>query len=168
MPQKAVSPVGKDHGQGYLGIDLRQPAGQATDIQVAVLELSGTEQRLPFRRNERLRNVISGVIADLCGLQGTALFFQQHLTVGILEKDPSLGGMILRSETGCRHRHVTAVPANPVFRLPNRLVINQFLQRNRTFGQDPDTDGILRERLDIQGTFRHGNPNLLFPAGEEG
>ena len=55
--------------------------------------------------------------------------------------------MILRGETGHRHRHVVTVPANPVFRLLNRLGINQFLQRNSPFGKYPDTDGILTPRL---------------------
>ena len=90
VPQKPVSPAGDDQGQGNLGIDLRQAPGQAADIQVAVLELSGTEQRLPFRRHERLCDVISGVAADFRLLQGTAFLFQQHLAAGVLEKEFSL------------------------------------------------------------------------------
>ena len=110
----------------------------------------------------------AGVIADRGGLQGTALFFQQHLAVGILEKEFPFRDMILRGEAGRRYRHTVTGLFHVVSRLLNRLGINQFLQHRRSVGNHPDTDGILRERFEIQGTFRHGNPNLLFPAGEEG
>ncbi len=167
MPQQAVSPVGNDHGQGNLGIDLRQPAGQAADIQVAVLELSGTEQRLPFRRHERLRYVESRMIPHRRGLQGTALLFQQHPAVGILEKEFPFRDMIFRGEAGRRYRHTVTGLFHVVSRLLNRLGINQFLQHRCSVGNHPDTDGIFRERLKTEGSFRNGNPNLRFPAGEE-
>ena len=54
VPHQAIALARKDEGYGDLGIDLGQAAGQATDVQISVLELPGAVQMLVRRGSKSL------------------------------------------------------------------------------------------------------------------
>ena len=43
MPKDSIALAGDDHRDGGLGVELHQTAGQAHNVQIAVLELAGSK-----------------------------------------------------------------------------------------------------------------------------
>ena len=85
VPQHAIALAREQHGDGDLGVDLCQPALQASDIGIAVLELSQAEETLVLGRGNDERGLAAFHLVT-CGHEdglASLVAHRQHLALGI-------------------------------------------------------------------------------------
>ena len=92
VPEYAISFIGYDNGDGYLCVDLREPPGEAADVEVSVLELPQAELMVLFLPLESLGYGDRGDFSDpgLPDFPAAFAFAEQRISVPVKETEPAV------------------------------------------------------------------------------
>ena len=140
VPEDAVTLAGEDHRGDDLGVVLGEPARQAHDVQLPVLELARPEQMVAVLHDETLPGEVGGFVAD-------------GFRLGQRRPVRALGG----DGRTLDHRFFQQ-PASRLFpdeQVPVPVIVQQGLRLPVV----PDPE-FLELQGDALGVFLHGKPGL--------